>query len=139
MTAELTSAAGKVFGSGWAWLCYTGGGELGLVCLFLCIVHQLVGEAAAGTMAAVCQRPCLCVTHVLSMQMLPLCRTPSTHAFAPAGKSTVPARADGLTITTTPNQDNPLMGDLPGAAPVKASGCTPILGIDVWEHAYYLK
>jgi superoxide dismutase len=24
MTAELTAAAGKVFGSGWAWLCYTG-------------------------------------------------------------------------------------------------------------------
>lgn len=34
-----------------------------------------------------------------------------------------------LTISSTPNQDNPLMD---------ASG-TPILGIDVWEHAYYLK
>lgn len=37
-----------------------------------------------------------------------------------------------LAITSTPNQDNPLMND----APVKG---TPILGIDVWEHAYYLK
>jgi Fe-Mn family superoxide dismutase len=37
-----------------------------------------------------------------------------------------------LAITSTPNQDNPLMDD----APVKG---TPILGIDVWEHAYYLK
>ena len=36
-----------------------------------------------------------------------------------------------LQITSTPNQDNPLMGD----AAVKG---TPILGNDVWEHAYYL-
>lgn len=41
--------------------------------------------------------------------------------------------ADGqLKITSTPNQDNPLM-DL---ADTKG---TPILGLDVWEHAYYLK
>lgn len=38
-----------------------------------------------------------------------------------------------LFITTTPNQDNPFMANL-----VKDAG-TPILGIDVWEHAYYLK
>lgn len=37
-----------------------------------------------------------------------------------------------LAITSTPNQDNPLMDD----APVKGK---PILSIDVWEHAYYLK
>ena len=34
----------------------------------------------------------------------------------------------GLAVTSTPNQDNPLM-DGSGA---------PILGLDVWEHAYYL-
>jgi Fe-Mn family superoxide dismutase len=39
---------------------------------------------------------------------------------------------DGLKITSTPNQDNPLM-DL---AEVKGM---PMLGVDVWEHAYYLK
>jgi len=39
-----------------------------------------------------------------------------------------------LAVTSTPNQDNPLM-DLPEIA-IKG---TPILGIDVWEHAYYLK
>jgi len=37
-----------------------------------------------------------------------------------------------LFITGTPNQDNPLMGNL-----VEKIG-TPLLGIDVWEHAYYL-
>lgn len=34
----------------------------------------------------------------------------------------------GLEITSTPNQDSPLM-----------EGLQPILGLDVWEHAYYLK
>ena len=34
-----------------------------------------------------------------------------------------------LAVTSTPNQDNPLMD---------GSG-TPVLGVDVWEHAYYLK
>jgi Fe-Mn family superoxide dismutase len=38
----------------------------------------------------------------------------------------------GLAISSTPNQDNPLMD----VAEVKG---TPILGLDVWEHAYYLK
>ena len=38
-----------------------------------------------------------------------------------------------LAVTKTPNQDSPLMAGIaerPG---------TPIFGIDVWEHAYYLK
>ena len=34
---------------------------------------------------------------------------------------------DGLDVESTPNQDSPLM-----------EGKTPILGLDVWEHAYYL-
>ncbi|WP_461641739.1 superoxide dismutase [Labilibaculum euxinus] len=37
-----------------------------------------------------------------------------------------------LVVSSTPNQDNPLMD----VAEVKG---TPILGLDVWEHAYYLK
>ena len=39
---------------------------------------------------------------------------------------------DKLEITSTPNQDNPLMD----VAEIKGK---PILGVDVWEHAYYLK
>lgn len=37
-------------------------------------------------------------------------------------------KAGKLSIVTTPNQDNPL-----------TQGLTPLLGLDVWEHAYYLK
>jgi len=70
MQEEVTTAATKVFGSGWAWVCLAG---------------------------------------------------------------------DKLVVTSTPNQDNPLMGSLSGAPAVKHAGCTPILGLDVWEHAYYLK
>ena len=38
-----------------------------------------------------------------------------------------------LAVVSTANQDNPLMGE----AVAGVSG-TPILGVDVWEHAYYL-
>src|SRR4028119_1367207 len=44
----------------------------------------------------------------------------------------IETRDGGLEVTSTPNQDNPLMD----VADVKGH---PILGIDVWEHAYYLK
>ena len=39
------------------------------------------------------------------------------------------ARGKELALVSTPNQDNPLM----------TAGGQPILGLDVWEHAYYLK
>jgi Fe-Mn family superoxide dismutase len=43
-------------------------------------------------------------------------------------------KADGtLAVSSTPNQDSPLMK---GVAEVEG---TPIIGLDVWEHAYYLK
>ena len=37
-------------------------------------------------------------------------------------------QGEGLAVVSTANQDNPL-----------SDGATPILGLDVWEHAYYLK
>jgi len=37
-------------------------------------------------------------------------------------------KSGNLAVTSTPNQDSPLM-----------EGNTPLLGLDVWEHAYYLK
>jgi Fe-Mn family superoxide dismutase len=39
-----------------------------------------------------------------------------------------------LIVASTANQDNPMMGKA-------IAGCegTPLLGLDVWEHAYYLK
>lgn len=50
-----------------------------------------------------------------------------------SGWAWVIVRADGsLAVTSTPNQDNPLMD-------VVAERGTPIIGVDVWEHAYYLR
>ncbi len=42
------------------------------------------------------------------------------------------ATPGGLKVTSTPNQDNPMMD-------VAEEQGTPILGLDVWEHAYYLR
>ncbi len=45
------------------------------------------------------------------------------------------SKKDGkLLVTSTPNQDNPLMSGLVADAEL----ATPLLGLDVWEHAYYL-
>jgi Fe-Mn family superoxide dismutase len=44
-----------------------------------------------------------------------------------SGWSWVVRDGDGLSVTSTPNQDSPVM-----------DGQSPVLGVDVWEHAYYL-
>ena len=44
-------------------------------------------------------------------------------------------KADGkLAVVSTANQDSPLMGEA-----VSGASGYPIAGLDVWEHAYYLK
>ena len=49
--------------------------------------------------------------------------------FAAASSRWISVESGGnLRIESTPNQDSPL-----------SEGRTPILGVDVWEHAYYLK
>ena len=45
-----------------------------------------------------------------------------------SGWAWLSVKEDKLIITSTPNQDSPI-----------SEGATPILGLDVWEHAYYLK
>ena len=60
-----------------------------------------------------------------------MCIRDSVFAASTCARSTLDnldANADGsVEVTSTPNQDTPLM-----------DGKQPILGCDVWEHAYYL-
>lgn len=59
-------------------------------------------------------------------------KTAATSRFG-SGWAWLVADASGkLAVTSTPNQDNPLMD-------VAEQKGTPLLGLDVWEHAYYLK
>jgi superoxide dismutase, Fe-Mn family len=55
--------------------------------------------------------------------------TAATSRFGSGWAWLVPGKEKPLAIVSSPNQDNPLMD----------GGPRPILGVDVWEHAYYLK
>jgi len=60
--------------------------------------------------------------------------TDSASARFGSGWAWLGVKPDGhLAISSTPNQDNPLMKGLVDTEMI------PILGLDVWEHAYYLK
>ncbi|MFO8064655.1 MAG: superoxide dismutase [Spirochaetota bacterium] len=54
-------------------------------------------------------------------------KSTATGRFGSGWAWLVVTKAGGLDLVSTPNQDNPI-----------SQGLTPILGIDVWEHAYYL-
>ena len=54
-------------------------------------------------------------------------RRPGVNQFG-SGWSWLVHDGSGLAVVSTPNQDNPV-----------SNGQTPLLGVDVWEHAYYLK
>jgi len=53
--------------------------------------------------------------------------TKSANARFGSGWAWLVKKGNGLSVVSTANQDNPL-----------SEGLTPIMGIDVWEHAYYL-
>jgi Fe-Mn family superoxide dismutase len=55
-------------------------------------------------------------------------KTAGVNQFGSGWSWLVYASEGGLQVTSLPNQDSPI-----------SSGNTPLLGIDVWEHAYYLK
>ena len=52
----------------------------------------------------------------------------ATKRFGSGWAWVVPSKEKPLAVVSTPNQDSPIM-----------TGGVPILGVDVWEHAYYLK
>lgn len=94
-------------------------------CLFWEVMSPNGGGAPSGDLAAAIDR---------DFGSLDALKTAFNNAAATrfgSGWAWLVAVDGKLVVTSTPNQDNPLM-------PVADVQGTPILGLDVWEHAYYL-
>ena len=86
---------------------------------------MMIHSVAASTSSA--RRVSFVKQHAASTDKRDLILKAATKVFG-SGWAWLVARGGKLEILGLPNQDSPL-----------SSGATPILGLDVWEHAYYLK
>lgn len=90
--------------------------------LFWTILGQAAGEPSGSLLAAISQ---CCGDFATFKDHF---ATAAAGQFGSGWAWLVVKSDKSVEIMTTPNQDSPLM-----------SGKTPIMGLDVWEHAYYLK
>lgn len=95
--------------------------------LFWTVLSPNGGQAPTGDLAAA-----IAETFGSLDELKKLLQTAGATRFGSGWAWLIVNEEGKLQVTSTPNQDNPLMD----IAEVQG---TPILGIDVWEHAYYLK